>query len=136
MRKSGRGSGIAKSVEEYLSRVSEPARTTLNKMRALIRAAAPAEGAETISYGVPMFKYKGVLLAVGAFKDHCSLFLATSSIAPEIREELKTYDTSKGTIRFPVDKPLPAALVTRIVKARVAQNEQRGRGSGARKKSL
>lgn len=136
MKKSESGRGVAKTVEDYLSRVGEPARTTLNKMRALIRAAAPAEAAEAISYGVPMFKYKGVLLGVGAFKDHCSLFLATSSIAPEIWEELKTYDTSKGTIRFAVDKPLPAALVRRIVKARVAQNEQRGLGSGGRKKSL
>lgn len=122
---SGSRSTTANSVEQYMAKVAEPARAALNRVRALIRAAAPEEATEGISYGLPMFKYKGVLLGVGAFRDHCSLFLGTSSLPPELREELKPYISSKGTIRFGTDKPLPAALVRKIVKARVAQNEQR-----------
>lgn len=111
------------AVEDYFLAVPEPARATLLKVRAVIRAAVPAEATEAIGYGIPMFKYKGVLLGLGAFKDHCSLFLGTSSLGPELSEDLESYSISKGTIRFPVDKPMPATLVRKIVKLRVQQNE-------------
>jgi uncharacterized protein YdhG (YjbR/CyaY superfamily) len=113
-----------KTVNEYLASVPEPARSTLKTIRTAIRAAAPAEATEVISYGIPMLKYKGMLIGFAAYPKHCSLFLATSSLLKMFKSELTRYQTSKGTIRFPTDKPLPASLVKKIVKARVAQNEQ------------
>ena len=121
-----RGNGAPKNVDEYLARVPEPARSTLNKMRAAIRSAVPPEATETISYRIPAFKYKGVLVWFAAFSDHCSLF-PTASIVEAFKNELKGFSTSKGTIHFPTDKPLPTALVKKLVKARVAQNENKTR---------
>jgi len=117
-------SAAPKDMDEYLARVPEPARSTLNKMRALIRSVAPSEATETISYGIPAFKYKGMLVWFAAFSNHCSLFPG-SSVIEAFKNELKGFSTSKGTIHFPVDKPLPAALVKKLVKARVAKNEQK-----------
>ncbi|MGA2539876.1 MAG: DUF1801 domain-containing protein [Terracidiphilus sp.] len=109
-------------VEAYLAGVSEPARTTLEKMRATIRAAAPAEATEAISYGIPSFQYKGGLVAYAAFKNHCSFFPMGSSAIEEFAEELKGYRVSKGTIHFPIDTPLPAGLVRKMVRACVRRN--------------
>lgn len=109
-------------MDEYLAGVPEPARTTLNKIRAAIRSAAPTEATEAINYGIPAIKYKGVLLWFAAFSDHCSLF-PTASVIQKFKSDLKRYSTSKGTIQFPTDKPLPAALIRKMVKARVAQME-------------
>ncbi len=120
-----KNAAIPKTVNEYLASVPEPARSTLKKVRAVIRSAAPAEATEVISYGIPIFKYKGMLIGYAAFAKHCSLFLATSSFSKKFQKELSTYQTSKGTIRFPADKPLPASLVKKIVKARVAQNDRK-----------
>jgi uncharacterized protein YdhG (YjbR/CyaY superfamily) len=116
-----------KTVDEYLAGVPEPARSTLNKVRAAIRYAVPPEATESISYGVPMFKHKGLLLGFAAFPSHCGLFVTSPSLMEAFKNELKGFDTSKGTIRFPVDKPLPAALVKKLVKARIAQNEEKKR---------
>ena len=113
------------AVEAYLAKVPEPARTTLQKIRATIRSAAPKEATEGLSYSMPAFRYKGALVAYAAFKDHCSLFPMQASLTDAMQEELKGYRTSKGTLQFPLDKPLPAALVKKIVKARVAENERR-----------
>ena len=83
-----------------------------------------AEGSdEAISYGMPAFKYKGMLVAYAAFANHCSFFPASGDLLKEFAEQLKDYPCSKGTIRFAMDKPLPAALIRKIVKARVAKNE-------------
>ncbi len=125
-RSAAKGSGAPKNVDEYLARVPEPARSTLKKMRAAIRSAAPPEATETISYRMPAFKYKGVLVWFAAFSNHCSLF-PTAAVIEAFRTQLKGYSTSKGTIHFPVDKPLPTALVKKLVKARVAQNESKKR---------
>jgi uncharacterized protein YdhG (YjbR/CyaY superfamily) len=114
-----------KTVNEYLAAVPEPARSTLKKVRAAIRAAAPAETTELISYGMPIYKYKGTLIGLAAFPKHCSLFLATSPLLKMFKDELSRYKTSRGTIRFPTDQPIPATLVKKIVKSRVAQNDQR-----------
>src|SRR5215469_14978184 len=111
-----------KNIDEYLAGVPEPARSTLNKIRAAVWSALPPEATETISYRIPAFKYKGIVIWFAAFSVHCSLF-PTASIIETFKNELKGYATSKGTIHFPVDQPLPAALVKKIVKARVAQNE-------------
>jgi uncharacterized protein YdhG (YjbR/CyaY superfamily) len=121
-----RGYGALGSVDEYLSGVTEPARSTLGKVRAAIRSAVPAEAAEIISYRIPAFRHKGVLVWYAAFSSHCSLF-PTAPVVRMFKDELKGYSTSKGTIQFPTDKPLPAALVRKLVKARVAQNEAKKR---------
>ena len=112
-------------VEDYLAKVPEPARNTLAKVRAAIRTAVPAETTEALSYGMPAFHYKGGLVAYAAFKNHCSFFPMQASLIDIMREELKDYRTSKGALRFPLDKPLPAPLVKKMVKARVAENERR-----------
>ena len=113
-----KGSAAPKTVDEYLARVPEPARSTLQKIRAAIRSAAPQEATEVISYGIPAFKHKQVLVWYAAFADHCSFF-PTASVIAAFKNELKKYPTSKGTIQFPVDKPLPSALVKKMVKARL-----------------
>lgn len=113
-----------KTVDEYLARVPEPARTTLNKIRAVIRSAAPPEATEAISYGMPAFKHNGVLVWFAAFRNHCSLF-PTASVIEAFKNELKGFRISKGTIQFPTNKPLPASLVKKVVKLRVAQSESR-----------
>jgi len=118
-------SAIPKTVNQYLAAVPEPARSTLKEVRAAIRAAAPAETTEIISYGMPMYKYKGTLIGFAAYAKHCSLFLATPSLLKLFKDELSRYEISKGTIRFPIDKPLPASLMKKIVKARAAQNDQK-----------
>jgi len=113
-----------KTVDEYLAAVPDPARSTLNKVRVAIRSAVPAETTEVISYGIPGFKHKEMLVWYAAFSDHCSLF-PTAAVIKKFDRELKGYRTSKGTIHFPVDKPLPAALLKKMVKVRVADNEGR-----------
>jgi uncharacterized protein YdhG (YjbR/CyaY superfamily) len=91
-------------------------------MRALIRTALPPEATEIISYRMPAFKHKKVLVWFGAFSNHCSLFPTAATIAA-FKDELKGYEISKGTIHFPLDKPLPAALIKKIVKTRLEQSE-------------
>src|SRR6266481_3289777 len=117
-----KGNVAPKNVDEYLARVPEPARSTLMKVRAAIRSAMPTETTEAISYGMPVFKYQGSLLWFAAFSDHCSLFTSPGVIAA-FKDELKDFQTSKGTIRFPSDKPMSTALVKKLVKARIAENE-------------
>jgi uncharacterized protein YdhG (YjbR/CyaY superfamily) len=114
-----------RSVDEYLGRVPEPARSTLNKVRRAIRSVVPPQATEAISYGIPMFKYQGLLVGFAAFSKHCSLFPTSMAVMKAFKNELKGYQTSKGTIRFPVDKPLPAALVKKLVKARLAEKERK-----------
>jgi uncharacterized protein YdhG (YjbR/CyaY superfamily) len=121
-----KGNGVAKNIDVYLAGVPQPARSTLNKIRVAIRSAIPSEATETISYGIPAFKHKGVLVWFAAFSNHCSLF-PTASVIEAFKNELKGFSTSKGTIHFPTDKPLPAALVKKIVKLRVAQIESKKR---------
>jgi uncharacterized protein YdhG (YjbR/CyaY superfamily) len=113
-----------KSVDEYLAAVPEPARSTLKHVRAVIQSLVPPEATEVISYGMPMFKYNGMLVGYAAFKNHCSLFPTGSRVLDQFEKELKGYRTSKGTIQFPSDKPLPDALVKKIVKARIKENRE------------
>ncbi|MGD1158207.1 MAG: DUF1801 domain-containing protein [Terriglobia bacterium] len=120
-----KGNVAPKNVDEYLAGVPEPARSTLNRVRAAIRSAVPPEATEAISYRMPTFRYKGALLGFAAFSNHCSLFPMSLSVMETFKNELKDFDTSKGTIRFPVDKPLSAALVKKLVKARIAENEHK-----------
>ncbi len=115
----------AKNVDEYLAAVPQPARTTLNTIRAMIRSAVPPETTEAITYGIPTFKYKGSLLAFAAFKNHCSLFPMSLAVIDTFKNELKPFLASKGTIRYPLDKPLPSALVKKLVKARIAEKDRK-----------
>jgi len=114
-----------KTVEQYLAAVPEPARSTLKKVRTTIRASVPRETTELIRYRIPMFKYKGLLMGYAAFTHHCSLFPMGSSLLKEFARELEGYSLSKGTIRFALDKPFPAALLKKLAKARVEQNEEK-----------
>ena len=115
------------SVEDYLAALPEGSRAALEKLRTTIKAAAP-EATEAISYQMPAFKDHGrSLVSYAAFKDHCSLFPMSMKVIETHREELKPYLTGKGTIRFHADKPLPAALVKKLVKARIEENAARGR---------
>jgi uncharacterized protein YdhG (YjbR/CyaY superfamily) len=114
----------AKSVDEYLANIPEPARSTLKHVRAVIRSVVPNGTTEVISYGIPMFKYNGMLVGYAAFKKHCSLFPTGSRVLDRFEKQLIGYRTSKGTIQFPPDKPLPDALLTKIVKARVKENKE------------
>ncbi|HEY4978976.1 MAG TPA: DUF1801 domain-containing protein [Candidatus Acidoferrum sp.] len=122
------GEAGKKAVDEYMESVAPPARGTMKKMRAMIRAAAPPEAMEAIGYGIPTFRYKGALVAYGAFSDHCSLFPMSMAVIEANVKELKKTRTSKGTIQFPLDKALPAGLVKKMVKARVAEKDRKKRG--------
>jgi uncharacterized protein YdhG (YjbR/CyaY superfamily) len=119
--------GPPREVDEYLARLPEPARTTLGRIRAAILAVVPEGATECISYGMPAFRYKGALVGYAAFPGHCGLYPMNPQVMVDFKAELAAYTTSKGVIRFPVDRPLPAALVKKIVKARVAGNEARQR---------
>src|SRR5215475_8731368 len=121
-----KGSTVA-DVDKYLAKVPQPARTTLQKVREAIRSAAPPVATEAISYGIPAFKYNGLLVAYAAFANHCSFFPASGQLLEEFAEELKDYPCSKGTIRFAADKALPAMLVKKLVKARVAKNQAKAK---------
>jgi uncharacterized protein YdhG (YjbR/CyaY superfamily) len=120
MRKVTRG-GTPQTVDDYLAALPEEARVTLEKIRKTIKAVAP-KATEVISYQIPMYKHHGMLMGFAAFKDHCSLFPGAKAIAT-YKDELKAYKTSKGTIRFPIGKPPPAALVKKLVKSGIAENE-------------
>ncbi len=120
-----KGSAVPMTMDNYLAGVPEPARSTLNRIRATIRSVVPPEATEDISYGIPTFRYKGALLAFAAFSDHCSLFPMSLAVMAAFKNELKNFPTSKGTIRFPLDKPLPAALVKKLVKARLAEKARK-----------
>jgi uncharacterized protein YdhG (YjbR/CyaY superfamily) len=123
-RSASKRSGAPEIVDQYLARVPEPARSTLEKMRAAIRSVVPREATEIISYRMPAFRHNVVLVWYAAFADHVSLF-PTGSAIEAFKDELAEFKTSKGTIHFPTDKPLPIALIKRIVKARVAQVESK-----------
>lgn len=112
------------SVEEYLIDVPGDKLIALEKLRKTIRSVVP-KAEEYISYGMPTFKYNGPLVSYAAFKEHCSLFPWGGSLIKKYAEELKPFKTSKGTIQFTVDKPLPVALVKKIVKERMKENEAR-----------
>lgn len=120
----GRGSGMAakpKTIDEYLAALSDDKRAALEKLRKTIKAAAP-EAEECISYQIAAFRQNGMLVAFGATENHCAFYPMNSSVVETYKDELKGYDTSKGTIRFQPDKPLPVALVRKLVKARLAEN--------------
>jgi uncharacterized protein YdhG (YjbR/CyaY superfamily) len=107
------------TVDAYLATIPEPARSAITQIREAIRSVVPPDVTEIISYKIPAFKHKKVLVWYAAFSNHCSLF-PTAAVIEEFKDELKDFSTSKGTIHFPLDKPMPVELIKKMVKARVA----------------
>jgi uncharacterized protein YdhG (YjbR/CyaY superfamily) len=120
-----------RTIDEYLSLVSEDKRAALQALREIIRAAAP-EAEECISYQMPAFRLNGMLVGFAAAKNHCALYAWNGSAVGMFADELAGYDTSKGTIRFTPDKPLPEALVRRLVEMKVAKNAQKSKARTGR----
>ena len=112
------------SVAAYLRAVPPAPRAALQKLRKTIKAAAP-EATELISYGIPAYKHHGMLVYFAAFKQHCSLFGVGTALMKTHQKALATYKLSKGTIQFTADQALPTALVRKLVKARIAENERK-----------
>lgn len=114
------------TIDEYLAALPDDQRTALEKLRQTIRSIAP-EAEECISYRIPSFRLHGrMLVGFGAAKKHCSFFPLSSTTVAEFQEALRGYDTSTGTIRFAAEKPLPVALVRKLVKARIKENAEKG----------
>jgi uncharacterized protein YdhG (YjbR/CyaY superfamily) len=114
--------GGATTINEYLARVEPEQRIVLEALRQVIRKAAP-KAEELITYGIPAFRQNGLLVGFAASAKHCSFHPMNNHTVADFAADLASYSTSTGTIRFTVDKPLPAALVRKIVKARVAEND-------------
>jgi len=118
----------AETVDGYLATLPKDARAALEKLRKTIKAAAP-KATEGISYQIPTFKHQGMLVAFAAFEGHCGFYVISEKVLRAHAAELRDYQLNKASIRFPANKPIPAALVTKLVKARVAENEARqGKG--------
>jgi uncharacterized protein YdhG (YjbR/CyaY superfamily) len=116
-------SGKPQTIDDYLAPLSDEKRAALQKLRRAIRASAP-KAEECISYQIPAFRLGGrMLVAFGAAANHCA-FYAGSAPVEGYKDELKAYDTSKGTIRFQADSPLPATLVRKLVKAQIAAKSE------------
>ena len=116
--------GSPSDVDDYLAAVPEQPRAALQKLRETIRAGAP-KATERIGYRIPMFYQQGPLVGLGASKNHCSFYVMSPAVMDSHKDELTAYDTSKGTIRFPADSPLPAALVRKLVDARIEENDRK-----------
>jgi uncharacterized protein YdhG (YjbR/CyaY superfamily) len=121
----------AQTIDDYLAMLPADSRVALEKLRKIIKAAA-LDTAETISYKIPIFKYQGhPLVGLGATENQCSFYVMSSNMIPKLERmragELKGYDVSGATIHFTPGKPLHAALVTKLVKERIAENEKRAK---------
>ena len=119
----------AKTVDEYLARLPEPERAALAKLRAHVREAAPM-AEEVISYQIPTYRHHGALVHFAAQAKHLSFTVVSEAAMEAVKDKLKGFDASGRTIRFTPEKPLPAALVKRVVKLRVRENEARAKASG------
>jgi uncharacterized protein YdhG (YjbR/CyaY superfamily) len=109
------------TVDAYLAAVPEPARRAITEIRVAIRSVVPPEAAEIISYKIPAFKHKKVLVWYAAFANHCSLF-PTAAVIEQFKDELKAFSTSKGTVHFPLDKPMPVDLIKKMVQERLGRS--------------
>jgi len=117
------------TIDQYLKPLPADKKAALQKLRKAIRAAAP-KATECISYGIPAFRLDGkMFLAFGAAANHCSFYPGAYPVRT-LAGELAGYSTSKGTVRFPVEAPLPVALVRKLVRARLAEHKARGKRRG------
>ena len=115
---------VSAEVEAYLAALPAESRAMLEEIRRVVREIVP-DATETISYRLPTFRHGGrPLVAYGATKSHCALYLLSTTVIPAHRDELASHDASGGTVRFPPGQALPATLVERLVRARLAENEQ------------
>lgn len=114
-----------RNVDAYIARTPREVQAKLKELRKAIREAAPT-AAERISYGMPYYEYKGRLAYFGLAKAHIGLYVPTPVIE-EYKSELKDYQAAQATVRFPLDKKLPIALIKKLVKARMKKNEARGK---------
>jgi uncharacterized protein YdhG (YjbR/CyaY superfamily) len=119
-----RPSPIPEPIQRYLDELPPEHRAALVRLRKIIQAAAP-EAEEVLSYKMPAFRLKGMLVYYASFKDHCSFFVGSSTVRERFSDELERFETGKGTLQFTPDRPIPAGLITRLVKARVAENTGR-----------
>jgi uncharacterized protein YdhG (YjbR/CyaY superfamily) len=126
--KPAKKSAGAETIDDYLAAVPEEVRAALERLRKTIKAAAP-RATEVISYQIPAYKHHGLLVGFAASKDHCTFHIMSTEVTRAHGAELKGYKLGKASIRFAADKPLPAALVTKLVKARIVENEA-GRSYG------
>ena len=115
-----------KTVPDYIAQFPPEVRAILKKIRMIIRKAAP-KAEESISYGVPTFKMNGPLVYFAAFKSHVSLYPMTAVIKEKFKKELVGYKGGKGTIQFPLDEPIPFALIERLVKFKIKEARDRER---------
>lgn len=115
---------IAATTVAFLAALPEAQRQALLDLRAMIRRAAP-EAEEYVGYGIPAFRQDGALVSFGAAKAHCAFYVQSPAVIEAFASDVAGFDTSKGTIRFTPEKPLPEALVARIVAARLAENAAR-----------
>jgi uncharacterized protein YdhG (YjbR/CyaY superfamily) len=121
-----------RSIDEYIAAAPDEAKGSLRSLRTAIKAAAPG-ASEKISYQIPAFSLEGSLVYFAAFKNHIGFYPTSSGIAA-FKSELAAYETSRGTVRFPIDKPLPLKLISRIVKFRAAENTKRAKARSAPKR--
>jgi len=113
----------ATDVDEYLARLPEDARAALMKLRKTIKAAVPKAATEVISYQIPAYKHHGLLVGFAASNGLCTFHIMSTAVTSAHAEELKDYKTGKASIRFAPDNPPPAALLRKLIKARIAENE-------------
>ena len=114
---------VSARVDAYIDAAPAPFRASLERTRRLIKAAAP-EAVEAFGYGIPGFKYLGrPLVYYGAWKTHCALYGVSPRLIEAISADLPGHEVSKGTVRFTPDKPLPDQLITKLVEARIAENQ-------------
>lgn len=121
-----------KNVDEYLKSFSGQQKETLEKLRSVIKAAAP-KAEETISYGIPAYKQNGMIAYFAGFKNHCSYFPGSYAVMKLFEEELKSYQVSKGTIQFPIDRPLASSLIQKLVLAKIKENETKQQSKATKK---
>jgi len=121
------------AIDKYIAIFPEDVQAILQKVRAAIRKAAP-DAEETINYGIPTFTLKGNLVHFAGFKNHIGFYPTPSGIE-KFKKELSVYEGAKGSVQFPLDKPIPYALIGRIVKFRVNENLERAQAKGKKKKA-
>jgi uncharacterized protein YdhG (YjbR/CyaY superfamily) len=114
------------TVDEYVASIPEPGRSTLEALRGIVRDAAPGAD-ERLSYGVCGYRLHGTLVYIGAAKKHVALYAVGANLMQQYAAELKPYLSGDSTIRFPLEGPLPRDLITKVVQARVAENEAKAK---------